>query len=222
MKRVRSDNIVDRKSNEVVPLRLLRREIRRKSPFARKGLLWDRGRPNGSFRNRRCVKFNYVIHCPCCRFSNPPPSRKKPRRFHPDDPQMRDTRMLAVLAAAMPHGRVHRFPRGGHRDHCLPELDRSAPPFRSCSPIMRRFPSPSPSNCLLPHSCIVWFRSKANPCTRRWASRPRQRNPVHRILLFSSSYVWFPKDGRTACLCGTFNWPILRIITFLRRWRSGG
>lgn len=78
MKRVRSDNIVDRKSNEVVPLRLLRREIRRKSPFARKGLLWDRGRPNGSSRNRRCMKFNYVIHCPCCRLSNPPRPEKTP------------------------------------------------------------------------------------------------------------------------------------------------
>lgn len=141
------------------------------------------------------MKFNYVIHCPC-RLS-PDPKKPLDSTVPSDDPQMRDTRMLAVLAAIVPHGRVCRFPRG-HRDHCLPELDRSAPPFRSCSPIMRRF-RPSPSNCLLPLPLLSFDFEGRRILARVVDVAATSKKPVHRILYVLLTFDFQRMGGQPVC-----------------------
>lgn len=117
--------------------------------------------------------------------------------------------------AIVAHGRVYRFPRG-HRDHCLPELDRSAPPFRSCSPIIRRA---SPSNCLLP---LLVYRLISKEGESLHASLTRddvKEKPVHRILYVLLTFDFQRMEGSLFVRLGRL---IDRFYGLFRLWDGGG
>lgn len=88
-------------------------------------------------------------------------------------------------------------------------------PFRSCSPIMRRFRVSSPPTTAC--ACVVWFRGKANPCTRRWVATTSKKPSVLRRAFFTFFFVRSPKDG-VGSVCGIGAVLIDRFYGLFRLW----
>lgn len=140
--------------------RRLRREIRRKSPFAGKDCCETEWFVESALRE---IQLCHSLPLPA--FQSPSVTPKNPlERFVPsDDPQMHECLRSCIFHA--------RFPRG-HRDHCLPELDRifhSAPVHPLCAVF----------ECLLllpPRARVSFDFEGRRILARVVESRPRQRN----------------------------------------------
>lgn len=149
--------------------------------------------------NRRCVKFNYVIHCPC-RLSNPRPPKDLPstrRRFH------------RMIRRCVTQGCLRSSQQCDRGPWTLISLSTRSPRSLStrirqiCPSIPLLFAHYSPSvplriasyHC----SCIVWFRRKANPCTRRWLATTSKKNRCTGFFMFFLRLI--SKGWRAACLC---------------------